>query len=329
MSRSLPRSYPKGLGHRDQDLFRGARILDASRRLPARAWRELAARFGPVEWVLLAILVVLPVAFWWDFASPSYFHTDDIVHLYGRTHAARHGRTPSLRHFGHLAPAYRLTYLALDRLAPMNFEVALAFLVACHAVSAVLLQRILTLVFGRAWWTYALALAWAISVVYLPVIHVVRGRAPLDPSDHRDAGLDPRLPVLAGDRPAGVAGVVARRDGHRARLLREGAADPALPDPDAGAAARPRGAAARLAAIGPGRVAGVARLRGGGRRLPARVLAGRLRAAGDRRDGGRGPGLPARLLVRGLLADGVRRPRAPVRARGLARIVDRRGASWR
>ena len=41
----------------------------------------------------------------------------------------------------------------------MNFDVALAILLACQAVSAVLLQRILTLLFGRAWWTYALALA--------------------------------------------------------------------------------------------------------------------------------------------------------------------------
>ena len=52
--------------------------------------------------------------------------------------------------------------------APLNFEAALAFLIACHVVSAVLLQRILTLLFGRAWWTYRLALAWAISIVYLP-----------------------------------------------------------------------------------------------------------------------------------------------------------------
>ena len=44
------------------------------------------------------------------------------------------------------------------------------FLVACQATSAVLMQRILQLVFGRVWWTYALALAWAISVIYLPTL---------------------------------------------------------------------------------------------------------------------------------------------------------------
>jgi hypothetical protein len=39
----------------------------------------------------------------------------------------------------------------------------------------VLLQRIFTLVFGRAWWTYALALAWAISVVYLAPVEWFAG----------------------------------------------------------------------------------------------------------------------------------------------------------
>ena len=58
----------------------------------------------------------------------------------------------------------------LDPISGIDFEIALAFLVACQATSAVLMQRILELVFGRAWWTYALALAWAISVIYLPTI---------------------------------------------------------------------------------------------------------------------------------------------------------------
>ena len=31
---------------------------------------------------MLAILVVLPLALIWGFASPSYFFADDIVHLY-------------------------------------------------------------------------------------------------------------------------------------------------------------------------------------------------------------------------------------------------------
>ena len=130
--------------------------------------RWLVARLGPVEWVLLAILIVLPIVFMWHFASPSYFFWDDFGHFYWARNVdgvLSYAFEPS---WGHLAPAYRLAFLALDRVAPMNFDVALAILLACHAVSAVLLQRILTLLFGRVWWTYALALAWAISVIYLP-----------------------------------------------------------------------------------------------------------------------------------------------------------------
>ena len=141
---------------------------DALRRVFAVARGKLAARFGPLEWLLLAILVVLPVELMWHFASPSFFFSSDIAHFYwARTGSVEWSYlfAPAV---GHFAPAYRLTYLALDRVAPMNFEVALAFLLVCQVVSAVLLQRIFTLVFGRVWWTYALALVWAISVVYLP-----------------------------------------------------------------------------------------------------------------------------------------------------------------
>ena len=227
--------------------------------------------------MLLAILVVVPVAFWWRFASSSYFLTDDFTHFYwAHTSDAGCWSYAFAPAFGHLAPGYRLTYLALDRLAPMNFEVALAFLVACQAVSAVLLQRILTLLFGRAWWTYALALAWAISAVYLPAFAwFAAGLHSITAITATLASIHGYLCWRATGRRAWLAwSLVAMA--HRAGLLREGAADPALPGPDAGAAARPRGAAARLAAIAPRRVAGVARLRGGVRRLPARVLARRL-----------------------------------------------------
>ena len=273
-------------------------------------------------------LVVVPVAFWWHFASPSYFLSDDFAHFYwAHTGRAWGGRTPSLPSFGgHLVPAYRLTYLALDRVAPMNFEVALAFLVACHAVSAVLLQRILTLVFGRAWWTYALALAWAISVVYLPAFAWFAG------------GLH-SIPAITATL-ASIHGYLCwRATGRRAWL------------------------AWSLVAMGIGlgfyikalliplylvlmRVLLLdpeARLRDSLRSLRdewrvwlayAAVCAVYLLvySLGDyaRPASGATVGevltLPAHLLVRGPLADGVRRPRAPVRARGLAPGRDRRGA---
>ena len=118
--------------------------------------------------MLLAILVVVPVAFIWHFASPSYFFSDDLANLY-RVHNNGAWLSYALEPTnGHLVPVHRLAYLAIDRFAPMNFDVALAGLLAFHAVSAVLLQRVLTLLFGRAWWTYLLALGWAISIAYLP-----------------------------------------------------------------------------------------------------------------------------------------------------------------
>jgi hypothetical protein len=140
----------------------------APRRAPGPTWSELTDRFASIEWVLLAILVVVPTAFIWHFASSSYFFWDDLALFYQARNSGAVWSYAFDPAWGYLAPAYSLAYLALDRIAPMNFEVALGTLVACQAVSAVLLQRILTLLFGRVWWTYALALAWAISAIYLP-----------------------------------------------------------------------------------------------------------------------------------------------------------------
>jgi hypothetical protein len=134
----------------------------------SHARAEFTTRFGPVERVLLAILIALPSAFMWNFASPSYFFWDDLAFLYWADISATSLSYAFEPSWGHLSPAYRLAYLALDRVAPMDFEVALALLLTFHAVSAVLVQRILTLLFGRRWWTYVLALIWAISVIYLP-----------------------------------------------------------------------------------------------------------------------------------------------------------------
>ncbi len=160
---------PIGSRHAGQDEATSVALPDRLRRAPTAVRDWLGARFGPIELVLLATLVVLPAAFVWHFASPSYFFSDDFVHFYA---AHTDSRPVVVRLRSDLRviwpPLTPLTYLVLDRAAPLNFEVALAGLVVCHAVSAVLLQRILTLLFGRAWWTYALALAWAISPIYLP-----------------------------------------------------------------------------------------------------------------------------------------------------------------
>ena len=134
----------------------------------ARARDALSARFGYIEWVLLAAVVLLPTAFIWHFASPGYFLSDDFHNLYWASNADDVGSFLfGASYSDHLSPGHRLVYLVLQRVAPMNFDVAVAFLLLCHAGSAVLLQRILALFFGRVWWTYALTLAWAMSVVYV------------------------------------------------------------------------------------------------------------------------------------------------------------------
>jgi hypothetical protein len=122
------------------------------------------------EAVLLVLLIFVPAMLIWRFASDSFFIQDDIYNLFW-AHDSRAGLSflfdPIYAPGGRIEPADRLSYLALDWLAPMNFHAALAYLVACQAVSAVLLQRILALLFGHVWWTYALAFAWVISVIYL------------------------------------------------------------------------------------------------------------------------------------------------------------------
>jgi hypothetical protein len=135
---------------------------------PPRGLRARAGGMSRTEWVLMAILVLVPVVLTWRFAHGSFFFGDDLFNLY-QAHHARVGLEYAFGEaIGHLAPGYRLAYTASDRLFPFDFGIALGFLIACQVASAVLMQRIFTLVFGRAWWTYALALAWAISIVYLP-----------------------------------------------------------------------------------------------------------------------------------------------------------------
>ena len=160
-------------------LGRAGPRLGAARKVGKKSAADSRARSAgvcgalrPVESVLLGILIVSPLAIAWHFAAPYYFLSDDLIDFYRADHvgALSYLFEPGLVR-GHLSPLSRFAYLALGRVAPMNFDVALASLLAFHAVSAVLLQRILTLLFGRAWWTYALALAWAISIaVYLPAI---------------------------------------------------------------------------------------------------------------------------------------------------------------
>lgn len=167
MKQSIPQLQPRDRAHPLQDSSTAIESEGALRRFLGRAQRELDARFSRVEWVMLAFLVALTVAFIWRFASSSFFFLDDLAHLYWAQHSGLGWSYAFDPAWGHLVPGFRLTFFALYRIAPMNFEAALAILVACQTISAVLLQRILALLFGRTWWTYALALIWGISIIYL------------------------------------------------------------------------------------------------------------------------------------------------------------------
>lgn len=137
---------------------------DAPNHPSAEPWWR---RQSPLEWALLAVLVLVPAALAWRFGGPSFYFHDDWVLLFDAHHAELGLDYLTKSANGHLTPGMRSVYMAVDLISPANWELGMGFLIACHAASAVLLQRILQLVFGRTWWTYAVAFAWAVSVIYL------------------------------------------------------------------------------------------------------------------------------------------------------------------
>src|SRR3954466_8922831 len=91
------------------------------------------------------------VRFDWAFASRSFFFGDDIVTFWqGKTHGLSFDYLTSPIIGEHFAPGVRLLSYALERLAPFDWGVATAVMLAFHAVSVALLQRILAAMFGRA-----------------------------------------------------------------------------------------------------------------------------------------------------------------------------------
>src|SRR5436305_5852543 len=121
-----------------------------------------------VEYWLLAAVVVLEVAINWHFASRAYFVTDDLVQFEAAQHHAfslAYLLNPQL---GTFSPGSTLATYLIQHYATFDFGLALGFLLALHTVGVVLVQRILRLCFGPAWWTYPLAFAYGISFLVLP-----------------------------------------------------------------------------------------------------------------------------------------------------------------
>src|SRR4051812_6318569 len=120
--------------------------------------------------MLLAVIVLLQAALVWHFASQSYFFQDDFVSLF---HARTADLTPGWligNQIGRFAPGQRLLTFTLWRVAGFDFTAALAILVAIQSIGVVLVQRILALLFGSRWWTFAVAFAYGTSVLLMPAL---------------------------------------------------------------------------------------------------------------------------------------------------------------
>jgi hypothetical protein len=123
---------------------------------------------GRRELLVLAGVLVVQWMVNWHFASRSWFIFDDFETLY-RAHTSGWGLDYLLRPVNdHVTPGVRTVAQLLVPRAAFDWNVALGFVLACHSISVVLLQRILRLVFGPRWWTLAIAFVYGISIVILP-----------------------------------------------------------------------------------------------------------------------------------------------------------------
>ena len=136
----------------------------------AAARRRVTGRYADAA--LLAAIVAIVVVFDWAFASRSFFFGDDLVTFWegkARGLSFDYLTTPIVG--GHFSPGVRLLSYGLLRLAPLDWNVALGVVLAFHAASVVLVQRTLAALFGRAWWTFALSLAFGLSMILMARIY--------------------------------------------------------------------------------------------------------------------------------------------------------------
>jgi hypothetical protein len=145
-------------------------------RAGASAGRGAAvARIIPIEAAVLALVVVTSAAVGWAFASRSWFFSDDFVLFHQVQLEGAHLGFLFERAIVHFAPGHRLFEIVVQRLGPLNFDLALAILLAFHCAAIVFLQRTLAAVFGRRWWTFAVALAFGLSFVYVNALEWYSG----------------------------------------------------------------------------------------------------------------------------------------------------------
>lgn len=117
---------------------------------------------------MLAI-VVAQVGLVYAAARGSFFTWDDypnFVHALDEGLSLRYltRATTTLEHF---TPGHRFGDWLLQTVAPLNFTVALGFLLACLAASTVLLWRVLDRLSGGAWWVLVPTATFGASVVTL------------------------------------------------------------------------------------------------------------------------------------------------------------------
>jgi len=127
---------------------------------------------GPVTGRLLGLVVavVVPVAAVAHFASSSGFVWDDFLNF-----RAAQTEGLSLDYLlgptsAHLAPGHRLFDWLLERLAPMNFGLALAVELVLFAASLVVFHRLLVALFGAGPGPLVLTLLYGASTVHVQVI---------------------------------------------------------------------------------------------------------------------------------------------------------------
>jgi hypothetical protein len=120
------------------------------------------------ELLLLGGIVIAQAIFNWHFASQSFFYADDFVAFQDALSGHYSPDFLFAIHGGHLSPGRRAVTLFLQFHATLDYEFALGLLLVAHSISVVLVQRILRLVFGVRWWTFAVAFAYGISIVVQP-----------------------------------------------------------------------------------------------------------------------------------------------------------------
>ncbi|MFL5884375.1 MAG: hypothetical protein ACJ77M_04835, partial [Thermoleophilaceae bacterium] len=114
---------------------------------------------------LLAAIVVVQTVAGWLLAHGSFFSFDDLSIFSDFRYGV--GINLWASNGGHLNPGYRLLHWLVYRGSHAHWELSLAIVLAFHAASTVLLQRLLARVWGNAWWTFALALGFGVSLINL------------------------------------------------------------------------------------------------------------------------------------------------------------------